>query len=106
MNSLYKRVAPQIRCIVLAPTRELAVQVASVFKCFTKSEGEEELNIPDIRVEHLVGQTPFAEECRRLAGYRCDMADDSVVVDSHVGCIRPPDVVVCTPGRFAEHYRY
>lgn len=64
-----------LRCLVLCPTRELALQVASTFRVLAA--------YTDVRVTTIVGGIAPPKQLKRLA--------------------KRPEIVVATPGRLWEH---
>lgn len=69
---------PKATAVVLAPTRELAVQIIDVIKQLT-------LKTPHIHSALIIGGTSMGSQFRDLA--------------------RRPQVIVATPGRLADHLR-
>eukprot|EP00930_Biecheleria_cincta_P060503 TRINITY_DN4613_c0_g1_i1.p1 TRINITY_DN4613_c0_g1~~TRINITY_DN4613_c0_g1_i1.p1 ORF type:complete len:801 (+),score=153.26 TRINITY_DN4613_c0_g1_i1:1959-4361(+) len=83
VQALLDRLDPRPRAVVLLPTRDLALQVHKVFEKIRL--GLVGSGVAQIRSLCLVGAKPLTEEQRSLSE-------------------KPPDVIVCTPGRLAEHY--
>lgn len=81
VQTLLHRAQPVPRAVVLLPTRDLALQVFRVFEKLRVGLGP---GVAKVRAMCLIGQHKLAEERRLL---RAD----------------PPDIVVCTPGRFSDH---
>lgn len=71
-----KNTAPQV--LVLAPTRELAIQVAEAFESYAK-------HMPDVRVLSIYGGQSYTNQLRQLK--------------------RGTQIVVGTPGRVMDHMR-
>jgi len=82
VQSLLQRGSRRIRALVLLPTRDLALQV---FKVLDKLQHGLGPGVAQVRAACLVGQKSLIEEAQGLAS-------------------RPPDILVCTPGRLADHY--
>ena len=98
IQSLESRIIPQIRAIILLPSRDLAIQVFNVLKHFIdeknkllqENQSKNDKNTPTIplRVLSCFGQTSFKEE---------------------QNLIRNPyfaDILVATPGRLIDHLNY
>ncbi|KAK9365830.1 P-loop containing nucleoside triphosphate hydrolase protein [Lipomyces kononenkoae] len=78
VEALSQRVVPQIRAIVIVPTRPLIQQVRGVLESLAKGTS--------LRVFALRSERPFAEEQAILQAFL-------------------PDIVVATPGRLVDHIR-
>eukprot|EP00276_Gloeochaete_wittrockiana_P005078 CAMPEP_0184655008 /NCGR_PEP_ID=MMETSP0308-20130426/12652_1 /TAXON_ID=38269 /ORGANISM="Gloeochaete witrockiana, Strain SAG 46.84" /LENGTH=643 /DNA_ID=CAMNT_0027091249 /DNA_START=34 /DNA_END=1965 /DNA_ORIENTATION=+ len=84
VQTLSKRVVRRLRALVVVPTRDLALQVTSVFKPFC--------NALNLTVHTAIGSVSFAEEQSRLCPG----------IGRGAGAA---DVVVATPGRLMDHLR-
>jgi ATP-dependent RNA helicase DbpA len=76
--SIYKPEDPGIKGLIIVPTRELALQVHKEMKNFA-------VNIPNIKISAFYGGHPFDTERKSLK--------------------HPPDILIATPGRLADHLR-
>eukprot|EP00439_Symbiodinium_sp_Y106_P015133 s1499_g2.t1 len=85
LEALIHRLAPRVRAVVLLPTRDLAMQVCRVFDTLMRGLRRGRHNLAPIRLQTL-GMKAMAQEQQQLSAGP------------------PPDVVVCTPGRLAEHF--
>jgi len=85
VQSLASRVVTRLRCVVLLPSRDLALQVFHVFQPFCTALG--------LRVELVYGQHSFAAEQARLVGRDPVTGRANSLVD----------ILVCTPGRLMDH---
>eukprot|EP00747_Dinoflagellata_sp_TGD_P211718 gnl/TRDRNA2_/TRDRNA2_84916_c0_seq1.p1 gnl/TRDRNA2_/TRDRNA2_84916_c0~~gnl/TRDRNA2_/TRDRNA2_84916_c0_seq1.p1 ORF type:complete len:777 (+),score=130.75 gnl/TRDRNA2_/TRDRNA2_84916_c0_seq1:295-2331(+) len=81
VQTLTRRLTPRPRALVVLPTRDLAMQVFRVFERLRMGLGA---GVAQVRALCLVGQRSFTDEQKSLEE-------------------RPPDIVVCTPGRLADH---
>lgn len=85
LNALAGRAVPRLRALVVAPTRDLALQVRGVFRRLAKPLG--------LWVEGCIGQRPFYAEQAVLTG--------SGLTGSGSGS--RVDILVATPGRLVDH---
>jgi len=84
IQSLSGRIVPRLRCVVLLPSRDLALQVYDVFQPFCSALG--------LKVEVILGQHAFAIEQQRL-----------VERDEHGRPRSKVDILISTPGRLIDH---
>lgn len=82
---LHKRTIPQLRALILVPTRDLAVQVRDVLEAVGKGSG--------LRYAMITGNHSFRHEQDQL------VRSDSDVNRS------PTDILIATPGRLVDHLR-
>ncbi|OLQ03091.1 ATP-dependent RNA helicase DDX51 [Symbiodinium microadriaticum] len=85
LEALLHRLAPRVRAVVLLPTRDLAMQVCRVFDTLMRGLRRGRHNVAPIRLQ-TIGMKAMAQEQQLLSAGPT------------------PDVVVCTPGRLAEHF--
>ncbi|KAK9238313.1 P-loop containing nucleoside triphosphate hydrolase protein [Lipomyces kononenkoae] len=78
VEALAQRVVPQLRALVIVPTRPLIQQVRGVLESLAKGTS--------LRVFALRSERPFAEEQATLQAFL-------------------PDILVATPGRLVDHIR-
>eukprot|EP00435_Cladocopium_sp_Y103_P057680 s568_g20.t1 len=79
-KALLDRLVCHVRAVVLLPTRDLALQVFRVFESLCKA-----LPSKSLRLHCAVGTKAVAQEKQLLKD-------------------TPPDILICTPGRLAEHF--
>ena len=85
VQSLSTRIVTRLRCVVLLPSRDLALQVYHVFQPFCMALG--------LKVELVYGQHSFTTEQSKLVGR-----------DPLTGKTRSlVDILICTPGRLMDH---
>lgn len=92
-QALIRRRVVRMRALVLLPSRDLAMQVHSVFKKYARGTG--------LRVGLAIGQTNFLEEQLALvgpvalAGDTCLHGTDTAVVASAAAVVVVADFVIC-----------
>ena len=86
MQALKARVEPQVRALVVLPTRDLANQVYKVFEAYTSGSS--------LRVGMAFGLKSLASEQTQLVH-----VTKAGVTESRV------DIVVATPGRLVDHVK-
>lgn len=108
IQHLYQRVVRRLRCLVVVPTRDLAVQVKHTFDWFCGEKGI------DLKCECAIGQSSFNDEQLRLIQYQrqdgfsgfhlpssihspLSSHSSSLISESAI------DILVCTPGRLMDH---
>ncbi|XP_033100049.1 ATP-dependent RNA helicase DDX51-like [Anneissia japonica] len=84
VQSLLDRIVPEVRALVVLPTKELADQVYTVFSTYCRK--------PSLKVVLIGGSKPFAKEQEQLVRQRSDGSICSLV-----------DIAVATPGRLVDH---
>ncbi|CDI78206.1 helicase, putative [Eimeria acervulina] len=117
ISHLFNSVVPRLRCVVLTPTRELALQVASVFNCLAGDrdrdrdrvgnrvgcrDGDRDRGADDpraLRVVCLAGETASA---KRLKPAAAPAAAAAATAATAAAAEAAADVIVCTPGRFVD----
>ena len=85
VQSLSTRIVTRLRCVVLLPSRDLALQVFEVFEPFCAALG--------LKVELVFGQHSFAAEQSKLVGQDALSGKSQSLVD----------ILICTPGRLMDH---
>lgn len=81
---LQSRLVPKVRCLVVVPVKELAVQVYKVMTTYTSHTS--------LRVGLLSGALPFEQE------------QNNILKKTRRGCsISAVDIIVATPGRLIDH---
>ena len=101
---------PRLRCVVLTPTRELALQVASVFSLLLGDRGSHDPRL--LRVVCLAGETAPTKRQKPGAAAAAAAAAEAAATEAAASAeatgrlVRlaapPADVLVCTPGRFVD----
>ncbi|XP_026193883.1 ATP-dependent RNA helicase DDX51 [Cyclospora cayetanensis] len=111
VSHLFSSRVPLLRCVVLTPTRELAVQVTGVFNVLmdSRKQGSEQGRISFagaegasrvLRVVCLAGETTAAS--KRQKATAATGAAAAALGDAEAAAAAPADILVCTPGRFVD----
>ena len=100
VQNLMRRIVTRVRALVILPSRELAVQVFSVF-CRIAHE-------TDLGIALLSGNNSFESEQETLVGKKeahtlSSSRNRVLQTYTHIHGRSKADIVVCTPGRLLEH---
>ena len=103
VEALCGRVVPRLRALVVLPSRDLAMQVQSVFEPFCAAAG--------LRSALAIGQADFATEQRAVLGaVTAGAGGGAACAAAAGGAAAPPlggvsaiDILVATPGRLVDH---
>ena len=101
LERLKSRVLVQLRALVVVPSRDLALQVHSVFEQYG--------NVLGLHSAVALGQANFADEQRTLVGTSGSVIEQLLCTrknkqesDENAGTSQV-DILVCTPGRLVDH---
>ncbi|KAK8799464.1 hypothetical protein WA158_006013 [Blastocystis sp. Blastoise] len=93
IQALMKQPIRKLRALVILPTRDLAIQVKSVFDLYISGT--------NLKVGLSIGKQDFIEEQLVIEGegngWRKHISENSIDGYSNI------DILVCTPGRIADH---
>lgn len=99
IHSLSQRIVPRLRCLVIVPSRDLALQVQLVFKQFAQHSANQ------LRIGCAIGQHSFTQEQQDFVQLQLQQQQQSL--DDASGMPRQYesliDVLVSTPGRLMDH---
>ncbi|KAL8439468.1 hypothetical protein Efla_004667 [Eimeria flavescens] len=103
VSHLFGSVVPRLRCVVLTPTRELALQVTSVFEQLLQ-EGPPAggPSKRPLRIVCLAGNTGLVRRQKLDAAHAAHAAAAASEADLLSTHQATADVAVCTPGRFVD----
>lgn len=87
LDTLYNRVIPRIRALIIVPTRDLAFQVKSTFESINKL----------LNIGVSIGQQSFAQEQKQF------VSTDPDDVWTETGGSSNIDILISTPGRLTDH---